>query len=251
MSVPFPRPLKLGDQGVDVEGVGRALCKTGFYVTLEQFQNADLEWRRTFGQRKVDAVNKVRAQAGWKRTGTYNEAVKDRLENKGFFDARAISLIKSWKPPPAPKEPQIRAAMSDFCIRAEAVEERWHYTQKRPFSGIGSEPERVHYGDCSAYCVLVYAWAKKVTNCDVRDPSGYNFAGYGNTWDDLDGHGRVTSYLVGDLAHWEGHVAICRKAGTRSTSVWSSFGSERGPHPVSLDYRSDFRFVCRPPILGA
>ena len=83
--------------------MGRALCKTGFYVTLEVFNAADIEWRRTFGQRKVDAVNKVRAQAGWKRTGTYNEAVKDRLENKGYFDARAISLIKSWKPPPAPR----------------------------------------------------------------------------------------------------------------------------------------------------
>ena len=119
---PFPRPLKLGDQGIDVEGVGRALCKSGFYVTLEAFNKADEEWRRTFGQRKEDAVNKLRQREGWRRTGVYNEAVNDLMERKGYFDARAIDLISKWKPPPPPKEPQIRAAISDFCRRAEASE---------------------------------------------------------------------------------------------------------------------------------
>ena len=102
-SVPFPRPLKLGDQGIDVEGVGRALCKTGFYVTLKVFQEADVEWRRTFGQRKEDAVNKIRLKHGWKRTGVYNEAVHDVMEAAGYFDAKAIDLIKRWKPAASPQ----------------------------------------------------------------------------------------------------------------------------------------------------
>ena len=249
--VPFPRPLKLGDQGVDVEGLGRALCKSGTYITLAQFQEGRVEWRRTFGQRKEDAINKIRAKQGWRRTGVYNEAVHDLMEKKDYFDARAIDLIKKWKPPPPPKEPQIRAAISDFCVRAEAAEAVWHYTQRRPFSGIGAEPERVHYGDCSSYCVLVYAWAKKITSLNVPDPSGYSFAGYGNTWDDLDGHGRVSSpYLVGDLANYEGHITVCRRGGSVKDAIFSSFGSESGPRPTNRDYRSDLRFVCRPPLLG-
>ncbi len=248
-NVPYPRPLTLGDVGIDVEGLGRALCKTGFYVTLTQFGKASQKWRRTYGQGKVDAVNKLRAQAGWKRTGQYNLAVHDLMERKGFFDARAIDLISQYKPPPPPDPVRIRAAMSDFCRRAEGHEGVWHYTQNRPFTGYGNAPEATHYADCSAYCSLVYFWAKQETGLKVPDPTGYNFSGYGNTWDDLDGHPRVSSpYQVGDLAHWEGHVAVCRKPGSTSEAVFSSFGREAGPNPVNLNYRSDLRFVCRPPF---
>ena len=136
------------------------------------------------------------------------------------------------------------------CGGPRPTRRSWHYTQRRPFSGIGDAPERTHYGDCSSYCVLVYYWAKS-QGFAVPDPSGYNYAGYGNTWDDLDGHGRVNSpYQVGDLAHYEGHVSICRKPGTIAEAIFSSFGSERGPHPTNRDYRqSDFRFVVRPPLL--
>jgi hypothetical protein len=37
---------------------------------------------------------------------------------------------------------KIRAAMTDFMLRAEANEAVWHYTQARPFSGIGADPEQ-------------------------------------------------------------------------------------------------------------
>lgn len=236
---------------MDVEGVGRALCKSGTYVPLRVFNAAPQSWRRTFGQRKVDSVNKLRKAEGWKTTGVYNEPVKFVLQDAGYFDERSIELISRYKPPLPPASERVRTAIADFCRRAEAVEERWHYTQHRPFAGFGTSPEMTHYADCSAYCILAYFWARKTTGLSVPDPSGYAFKGWGNTWDDLDGHWRVSGlYLAGDLAHWEGHVAICRKAGTNATAVWSSFGSERGPHDVRLNYRSDFRFVCRPPLIA-
>ncbi len=248
-NVPYPRPLKVGDVGIDVEGLGRALCKTGFYVTLTQFGKASQTWRRTYGAGKRDAVDKLRAQAGWSRTGVYNLAVHDLMERKGFFDARAIDLISRYEPPPPPDPVRIRAAMADFCRRAEGHEGVWHYTQNRPFTGLGNAPESAHYGDCSAYCILAYFWAKQETGLLIPDPSGYNFSGYGNTWDDLDGHPRVSSpYQVGDLAQYEGHVTICRKPGTASTAIFSSFGREAGPENTNLNYRSDLRFVCRPPF---
>jgi len=249
--VPFPRPLKLGDSGIDVEGVGRALCKAGVYVPLVVFNRAPESWRRTFGQRKVDAVNKVRRREGWKPTGVYNEPVKYRLQDDGCFDQRAIVLISRYRPPVPPAPDRIRTAITEFCRRAEAHESMWHYTQNRPFGGFGVVPEREHYADCSGYVILAYHWARAETKLPVPDPSGYAFKGWGNTWDDLDSHTRVGQpYEVGDLAHYEGHVSICRKRGGPDVAIFSSFGREAGPEDTKLHYRSDLRFVCRPPLLA-
>jgi len=228
-NVPFPRPLTLGDSGIDVEGVGRALCKTGYYVPLIIFNRAPESWRRTYGQRKVDAVNKLRKAEGWRTNGVYNEPVKYRLQD----------------------DERLRTAIEDFTKRSEQHESMWHYTQHRPFGGFGVTPEREHYNDCSSYVILTYHWARSVTNLPVPDPSGYAYKGWGNTWDDLDSHPRVGApYLPGDLAHYEGHVSVCRKAGTSSTAIFSSFGREAGPEKTALGYRSDLRFVCRPSLLA-
>ena len=248
-SVPFPRPLKLGDQGIDVEGLGRALCKTGFYVTLTQFGKAGQGWRRTYGQGKADAVNKLRAQQGWKRTGTYNEAVHDLMERKGFFDERAIDLISRYVPPLPPEPVRIRAAMTDFADGPKRTRTlALHPVKTR--KGFGTAPSQFMYSDCSSRtaCSCTRGRGKRPAS---RSPTRRDTttAGYGNTWDDLDAHPRVVaSVSVGDLAHYEGHVSICRKPGSVSEAIFSSFGSERGPHPTNRDYRSDLRFVCRPPF---
>lgn len=144
-----------------------------------------------------------------------------------------------------------RKHLTDFCIRAEAADsELWTYSQQRPYTGLGVAPEKAHKNDCSSYVILAYYWARTKSELPVPDPSDYEYSGYGNTWDDLDGHEKVTSgsYLVGDLAHYDGHVTLCRKPGDKDTSVWSSFGSEPRPEPKALHYRGDFLKVVRPPI---
>jgi len=40
-------------------------------------------------------------------------------------------------------------------------------------------------------------------------------------------------------------VVICRRGGNTMTSLWTSHGSERGPYPVRLLYRSDLLCVVR------
>lgn len=170
-----------------------------------------------------------------------------------LFDAEAVRLLKR-----AAKEfdeqaivTEFREHLAEFCQRAERTADAvWTYTQARPFTGLGKAPEADHDNDCSSYVILAYFWARTKSGLAVPDPSGYAYDGYGNTWDDLDGHPRVTSgsYLVGDLAHYDGHVTICRKAGDKDTSVWSSFGSEPKPRAVSLHYRPDFISVVRPEI---
>lgn len=169
-----------------------------------------------------------------------------------IFDGEAVRLLNlaAKEYGLGAEEHRIRTVMTDFCLRAEANEERWHYTQQRPYTGLGIEPEKTHENDCSSYAVLIYHWARKVTGLSIPDPSGYNYSGFGNTWDNLDGHPRVTSgnYLVGDFAHYDGHMTICRKPGDANSSVWSSFGSEFGPNGLSLYYRADFLRVVRPEL---
>jgi hypothetical protein len=163
-----------------------------------------------------------------------------RAAEEAFEDAKIISFRKH---------------LAEFCERAEgASSSSWTYSQQRPYTGLGVEPEKYHVNDCSSYVILAYWWGRTKSGLAVPDPSDYQYDGYGNTGDDLDGHPVVTSgnYLVGDLAHYgsgsRGHVTICRKRGDKTSSVWSSFGSEPKPNNRELFYRSDFRYVVRPPL---
>ena len=210
-------------------------------------------------------VRGFQRQEGIAQTGEVNDETYQRMrraripmgprEGDPILDPTSAMLIKSALDEfsPAGKIAKVRAALSDFCERAEAVEELWHYTQRRPFDGFGVAPERNHENDCSSYVILAYYWARQVSGILVPDPSKYRYTGYGNTWDDLDGHPRVVSgnYLVGDLANYDGHVTVCRKAGNASSAVWSSFGQESGPEATTLYYRGDLRYVGRPPLLPA
>jgi hypothetical protein len=210
-------------------------------------------------------VRGFQRQEGLPQTGEVDDTTYQRMrralipegprQGDHVLDAVSILLIKAAidEFSPAGKIAKVRAAISDFCERSEAVEELWHYTQRRPFTGLGLAPERNHENDCSSYVILAYYWARQVTGILVPDPSKYRYSGYGNTWDDLDGHPRVITgnYLVGDLANYDGHVTVCRKAGNATSSVWSSFGQESGPEATTLYYRGDLRYVSRPPLLPA
>jgi len=207
-------------------------------------------------------VKGFQRQEGLPQTGIIDDATYQRMrralipvgprEGSPILDSISIGLINAAikELSPEGKLVKIRATISDFCERAEVSENLWHYTQNRPYTGLGIAPERNHENDCSSYVILAYWWARQITGLMIPDPSGYRYSGYGNTWDDLDGHPRVTTgnYLVGDLAHYDGHVTICRKPGNATTSVWSSFGQEWGPEALQLYYR-DLLKVVRPPLL--
>ena len=154
----------------------------------------------------------------------------------------------------------VRSKMTDFCVRAEAHENVWHYTQQRPFHGFGVVPEQWHANDCSGYVSLVFNWAMHQTGLYLADPLGWSYSGWGNTGSEilwLRKHGKHIEnnvFYVGDLAvygDWGNteHTTVCRKNGSASTSRWSSFGSESGPKPEGLKYRSDLIGVWRHPAL--
>lgn len=264
------RPPSPGEvmHGYDVLAYKRATCRAGRWGEWSPNQWDNVYWKvfalgKGTGNVADSGIRGIERQEALAENGVLDNELYQRMRrirvpdgpHKGepIFDGESVRLLnlalKEYGP--GSEERRIREAMSDFCQRAEANEEDWHYTRQRPYWGLGDAPEETHEGDCSSYVILDYYWARQVTGLKVPDPSGYGYNGYGNTWDNLDGHPRVVSgnYLVGDLAHYDGHVTICRKAGDASSSVWSSFGQEFGPDGLSLYYRGDFIKVVRPPLL--
>lgn len=147
-----------------------------------------------------------------------------------------------------------RAALANFCLRAEAHQVNWNYSQQRPFSGYGKAPELRHVNDCSGYDALAFYYAMKQIGVWVHDPLNQDWSGYGNTGSQYDwfmSHAHQApkgKYLVGDMpiygwSHDTVHTSVCRRAGTAQTAIFSSNGNERAPQPTKLDYHPD-------PVLG-
>jgi hypothetical protein len=269
----LPRDLKPPDgttvmSGDDVTAMKRAISHAQRWLPWAPSQwdnryNKYFAFGKGTGNVGDSGVRGFQRQEGLTQNGVIDDTTYQRMrralipvgprEGEHILDAISIALIKSAidELGPVGQREKVRAALADFCERAEAAEELWHYTQQRPYTGLGLEPERYHENDCSSYVALAYYWARQVTKLLVPDPTKYRYSGYGNTWDDLDGHPRITSgnYLIGDLAHYDGHVTICRRPGNASSAIFSSFGQESGPEPTNLHYRGDFIKVVRPQLL--
>lgn len=137
---------------------------------------------------------------------------------------------------------EFRKELAAFCLQAEKYEARWHYSQRRPYTGLGDAPQTWHTDDCSSYCALVFWWAGHHTGHAVADPLGEHYSGWGYTGTALaflqTHHAPLDKYRVGDLAIFGTpsdtvHMMVCRKDGTGDTAVWSSHGSEGGPKAIT------------------
>ncbi len=143
---------------------------------------------------------------------------------------------------------KVRAAIADYCLRAENARLRWHYTMQRPFTGYGVPPEDYHAADCSSYCALAFDWASRRTGIYLHSPldAAPNWGYTGSQYAYLKGHpAPLNKYLIGDMAIFGTpsntvHTSICRKAGTAPTAIFSSNGHESwvfatdAPEPISL-----------------
>jgi hypothetical protein len=151
---------------------------------------------------------------------------------------------------------QFRDQLRRFCLVAQKYDHLWHYTQQRPYTGLGSPASDTHYNDCSSYVAIAFYKAGRNSGAPVDDPLGYRFTGWGNTGSCYTAMKKYPApkdkYRVGDVAlyldagSFGDHMTVCIKAGTGTTSVWSSFGTEAGPDERSLHYRPDLTGVYRP-----
>jgi murein DD-endopeptidase MepM/ murein hydrolase activator NlpD len=95
---PFTRVLEEGDEGIDVEGVGRAFARAGLGdLNLTQFNKLPQRSRRTYGPRKVKACRDLERKAGHALNGRYELAQHKKL--LPAFDARGANFMRLWVPP--------------------------------------------------------------------------------------------------------------------------------------------------------
>jgi hypothetical protein len=166
------------------------------------------------------------------------------------LDRYACDLIRAdWAEQNVPDEQDFRVKLTEYCLRAEVNENAWHYVQYRPVD-VSVEPNASYVrADCSSFVIMAYYWAAQKSGLQVPDPAKQGWSGYGNTEEHENDHPRVSEpFKVGDLAHYPGHVTLCRRPGTATSAVFTSHGTEAGPIPTQIHYRSDFLYVVRPPL---
>jgi len=238
-------------KGPTAEALKRAMKRAGFGFEstdlgdLDEHYNDALEsaldrWdsgANGYGEGRWEKIRNLKCPEGTPNEGTW------------ALDSYAQSLIQSEAAPTTDeKKATIRSWITDFCKKGIANGSRWNYTQNRPVD-ITVDPTGNVNSDCSGSVIQAYRYAKSKSGYAVPDPAKQGWSGYGNTDYYEDDHPTVTgSYQVGDLAHYNGHVCLCMKAGNAETADWWSFGSEP-PSKRKLNYRSDFRKVVRPPLL--
>jgi hypothetical protein len=248
---------KYPSKGPTVIALKRALARLGL-MEWKGTQFTD-EWPagqaldqafRTWQLSKYLPSDGIYGQQAWK-VMRYQKVMDGTHKGDWAFDAYALNLINDeWAEGQVPDEEDVRLKIVDFCRVAESNEDAWHYRQARPVD-VSVDPAASYvWSDCSGYVIQAYHYAKRKTGVLVPDPAIQGWTGYGNTDWYEDDHPKVSDgrFKVGDLAHYNGHVTLCRKAGGEVTAIWSSHGQEAGPQPVSLHYRPDLRFVVRPPL---
>ena len=255
---PFKRPLYPPSHqkgpvpdGKDIVAVKRAISRAG-YFPWQEFDDS-------YNEKIADAVQVFQEDHGLDSSGAYGEPTHNKLKatnvppsgqhaGEDCFDGTAADLYRSYKPSDStPDEEKVRKWLTDFAEKA--INEPWNYSKNRAIDVTVDPDDNNVNSDCSGSVIQAFNYAKRKSGVNVPDPAKYNYAGWGNTWDDEDGHPKVTNgkYEVGDLAHYDGHVCLCFHPGNADTSDWFSFGSEP-PSKRKLYYRTDFKFVVRPPM---
>lgn len=128
------------------------------------------------------------------------------------------------------------AALSVYCKTAEDYRLNRGYSQRRRVLGYGLSAKADQLDDCSGFVAKAVYMANAVSRLHVRDPLGAHFSGWGNTEtiQSTVTHEARGKLQVGDIALWSAagndwntsHTAICRKAGTSQTAIFTSHGHQ-------------------------
>jgi hypothetical protein len=156
---------------------------------------------------------------------------------------------------------QARYIIRRYLERAEANKPDIHYSQMRPLTSLGASPSSEFSTDCSGLTISAFRWGDIWCAFPIKDPGGFAYSGWGWTGSILETNKRRRvpfshKFFIGDMALYGSslshttHVTICRQGGNTMSSVWTSHGSEAGPYPTRLNYRSDLLVVVRSEALA-
>ena len=155
------------EMGDDVTAIKRAMSHAQRWMPWAPSQ-WDNRYSKPFAMGKGtgnvgdSGVRGFQRQEGLKQDGVLGDTTYQHIrrslipegprQGEHILDAISIALIRSAiaEFSPAGQTEKVRAAMADFCERAEDAERLWHYTQQRPFSGLGLAPERSTKGTARA-----------------------------------------------------------------------------------------------------
>lgn len=169
---------------------------------------------------------------------------------------RFLSSATARRPLTPNEKKAARACQARYLLTTETYKDRWIYEQYRKMRSLGVDPSKGGRSDCSENATASFFWVRHKLGIPVEDPNGLGFNGYGYTGTLLAANvarkiplDRV--FFVGDLAIYghgstTTHVVTCRKGGRAVDAIWTSNGSQAGPYPVRLHYRSDLLAVVRP-----
>lgn len=195
------------------------------------------------GKKTCNAIRSARIPEGLPHAG------------EPLLDQTAINLLEDYvAEAKGGSVDNVRAMISDYCARSIDAASDIHYLQQRAMTCLGIAPEAGFTADCSEHSTAAYWWARIRTGVAVPDPNGNAYNGYGYTGTLIANPEASHPWKVGDLAIYgrsfgdTSHVCTCYVAGSDSTSVWCSHGSEEAPYAVSLHYRSDLLVVVRPKL---
>lgn len=237
-----------------IEALKRAMVRLDYLQ--KPLDQLDTKWPA--GGAFDQAFGRWKLAVGLSNDHTYGENAWDKIRaakvtsgshaGEYALDSYAQNLIQQEAAGSSTSDVQrVRDAITSFCEQAIA-EPDWYYSQARAVD-VSVNPNGPTTSDCSGSAIQAFAWAKTKTGLPVKDPSQQGWSGYGNTSYYEDDWPTVTgSYLVGDLAHYDGHVCIVYHEGNWDTADLFSFGSEP-PSKRSFDYRSDYRKTVRPVLL--
>ena len=245
-----------------LRGYKRGLSRAGYL----RWANFDEHFSRTL-ERANAAMQRDHPKTFPTATGQIGRGSHDMMERlrnpagRPALDATAVMLMEDGydlKHPPVVETPEEKArdSIAEYLRRCEDSRQSIHYLQQRPCRSFGRTPENGFYGDCSELAIAACYWSRLHSGVHVPDPSGYGFAGYGNS-DSLYAYNRSRRiplggpYEVGDIAVYgpwyrTKHVTICRRAGNTQSAIFTSHGSEIGPYATSVLYRGDLLGVVRP-----
>jgi len=254
-SAKFPRQVSVGSpNGPDVEAYKRAVSRLGRWPWKEggdfsEVYSSEFAYGQSgnvgdTGMKGFQRQMKL-TQDGIVGSATFEALRKalipKELQNGGqpAFDSYCLNLLKEASSSGSP-------SLTDYCKRCFSNEPSIHYSQNRPMTHLGTKPENGFTCDCSGHSTGCYYWV------GWKDPNKSNYNGYGWTGTLVNNPSASPPYQIGDLALYGSsvsnttHVVTCYLAGDASTSAWASHGSESGPYPVDLHYRSDLVKVVRP-----